>query len=83
MHSALRVARVTDEKKKLRWELICSGAPDVPMSVAEAALFLGWSESKLEESNIPRGKVDGRVVFLRSQLIKYIEGNTPHLIKSA
>jgi hypothetical protein len=64
------------------------GASSVPIStddeifnMEDAAAFFGKaSASWLQRSDIPRAKIGGRVVFLRSQLIAYVVAHLSHRI---
>lgn len=68
-----------DEKAALRAALI-AGPADCPMSVDETCAFVGWSESSLMASTIPRGKEQGRVYFMKSQVQKWLLAHTPHKV---
>lgn len=57
----------TDDRAALRIAFLTS-AIDCPMSVEELMAFTGWSETKLMRSTIPRGKDEGRVFFMKSQV---------------
>jgi hypothetical protein len=70
-----------DERATLRLAFLTAPIADVPLSVEEACAFTGWSETKLMGSTIPRAKIDGRVTFLRSQIIAYVKARTPHLME--
>jgi hypothetical protein len=72
-----------DDRAALRLAFLTAPIDDVPMSVDEACAFTGWGETKLLASTIPRAKIDGRVTFLRSQIIAHIKAHTPHLLEVA
>lgn len=46
----------------------------------EAALFMKVSRSWLERSDVPRSKLGGRVLFLRSQLLAYVARRLTHRV---
>jgi len=50
------------------------------MEADEAAVLVGWSETKLRRSNAPRAVVEHRVTFLRSQLIASLKANHTYLL---
>jgi hypothetical protein len=68
-----------DERAALRLAFLTAPIEDVPMSTEEACAFTGWGQTKLLGSTIPRAKIDGRVTFLRSEIIAYIKARTPNL----
>lgn len=47
---------------------------------AAAKFFADSSVSWLQRSDVPRAKIGGRVVFLRSQLIAYVVARLTHRI---
>jgi hypothetical protein len=71
-----------DEKAAFRLALIASPV-DCPMSVDETCAFVGWSESSLIASTIPRGKEQGRVYFMKSQVQAWLLAHMPHKVEWA
>jgi len=49
--------------------------------IKEAAEFLTVSESWLERSDIPRSKLGGNVVFLKAELLAYVEAHLTHSVR--
>lgn len=53
---------------------------DQVLDVEGACAFLKVSESWLRRSDVPRAKLGGRVVFLRSQLLAYVARRLSHRV---
>lgn len=70
-----------DEKTAIRLALLASSV-DCPMSVEETAAFVGWSVSSVVASTMPRGKEQGRVYFMKSQVQAWLLAHTPHRMAS-
>lgn len=49
----------------------------------EAARFLRVSPSWLQQSNVPRARLGRRVVYLRSQLLAYVEARLTSRVQGA
>jgi hypothetical protein len=72
--------RSDTDRAELRLAFLTAPIEDVPMEADEAAVFMGWSVSKLRTSHAPRATIEHRVTFLRSQLIAYLKANHTYLL---
>lgn len=57
------------------------GVPDDVLGVDAAAAFLKVSTSWLYNSDVPRARLGRRIVFLRSQLLAYVESRLTHRLQ--
>ena len=67
--------------RRLR-EAIIAGETDCPLSPAEAAAFIGISESTLRNSDIPRADFHGPK-YLKSECLAYIAARLSHRVLRA
>jgi len=49
----------------------------------EAAAFIRMSADWLEKSDVPRARMGRRIVFLRSELLAYVNARLTHSAKEA
>jgi hypothetical protein len=63
------------ERAALREAFLRAPLEDLPLELPEAAALVGWLPSRLYMSNVPRARIDKRITFLRSQLVRFMKAH--------